>query len=98
MVDKKHIDNYVNQAGEPTVASPIEPVVMLQALTLDEVEKWDFIDTTPAKKKLYHNKKMDVIAYVFSGKRKIQFYFNRWSCGGAFAACFSDNLIVELAS
>tara|TARA_R110000772_G_scaffold1340_1_gene4683 strand:- start:621 stop:863 length:243 start_codon:yes stop_codon:yes gene_type:complete len=28
MVDKKHIDSYANQAGEPTVASPIEPVIM----------------------------------------------------------------------
>lgn len=27
MVDKKHIDNYINQAGEPTVSNPLEHVV-----------------------------------------------------------------------
>ena len=27
MVDKKHIDNYINQAGEPTVSGHVEPVV-----------------------------------------------------------------------
>jgi len=26
-VGKKHIDNYVNQAGEPTVSNPLEHVV-----------------------------------------------------------------------
>ncbi|MCP4987561.1 MAG: hypothetical protein GY928_16340 [Colwellia sp.] len=30
MVDKKHIDNYINQMGEPTVASPIKPVVSVK--------------------------------------------------------------------
>ena len=28
MVDKKHIDNYINQMGEPTVSNPVEAVVM----------------------------------------------------------------------
>ena len=81
-----------------SVSDPVELVVMLQALTLADVEGWDFIDTTPGHRELHHNKKLDIIAYISSGKRKIQFYFNRWSYGGAFAACFSDNLIVELAS
>ena len=88
----------MSEEKEQAVSDPFEPVVMLQALTLADVESWDFVDTTPAHRKLYHNKKLDVIAYVYSGKRKIQFYFNRWSYGGAFAACFSDNLIVKLAS
>lgn len=83
---------------QPTASNPAEAVVMLQALTLDDVEGWDFIDTTPAHRKLYHNKELDIIAYVTSNKSKIQFYFNRWSHGGAFAACFNDNFVVELAS
>lgn len=28
MVDKKHIDSYINQAGEPAVSNPVKAVVM----------------------------------------------------------------------
>jgi len=76
----------------------VEPVVMLQALTLDDVKGWDFIGKTPAGRKHYYNKELDTAAYISSYDRKIQFYFNRRVESGNYAACFSGNHIVELAS
>lgn len=70
---------------------------MLQALTISDVRAWDFIGTTPAYREHYYNKELDVAAYI-SGNVKIQFYFNRRVDGEKYAACFSDNLIVDLAS
>tara|TARA_R100000541_G_scaffold52649_1_gene60416 strand:+ start:1353 stop:1622 length:270 start_codon:yes stop_codon:yes gene_type:complete len=83
---------------QPAVASPIEPVVMLQALTLDDVKGWEFCDTTPAHRKHYYSRELDVSAYISSGERKMQFYFNRRCETGNFAICFSDQVVVELAS
>ena len=37
MVDKKHIDNYVNQRGEPTVSNPAEAVVSGNSTIIDKL-------------------------------------------------------------
>ena len=69
---------------------------ILNNLTIEDVKCWDFMDTTPAHRKHYYNKEFDVAAYISSGERRIQFYFNRRTKDGVFAICFSDNVIKEL--
>ena len=86
------------QTKEQTVSNPVEAVVMLQALTLDDVKLWEFEDTTPAHRKHYYNRDLDVAAYISSGERKMQLYFNRRCETGNFAICFSDQVVVDLAT
>ena len=62
MVDKKHIDSYANQAVEPTVASPIEPVVM-----------WISVDSElPEEPGRYNQKWVDVWV---NGEREVDVSF-----------------------
>ncbi|HBF48185.1 MAG TPA: hypothetical protein DDW91_17765 [Shewanella frigidimarina] len=85
--------------NEDTVAGNSDDVIAtLKELTLDDVQRWDFVGDTPANRKLYHDKNLDIVAYVTSNKSEVQFYFNRWSYGGDFAACFSDSLTVLFES
>ena len=86
------------QDEQPTESNPLEHVVMLQTLTLADVKSWEFEDATPAHRKHYYNRELDVAAYISSGERKMQFYFNRRCETGNFAICFSDQVVVELAS
>ena len=52
MVDKKHINSYINQAGEPTVSNPLERVVSseihkhLQRGYVGSDNTWGFIECT----------------------------------------------------
>lgn len=87
-----------NPAKKQTVSeSDLKAVVMLQALTLDDIKSWEFMGKTPANREHYYNKDMDVAAYISNYGRKLQVYYNRKFNGENYAACFGDNVIIKLA-
>jgi hypothetical protein len=67
-----------------------DKVIVLNNLTIADVEKWEFIGLTPSSRKWYYNKALDVCAYI-SGGSSLKICYdrknNRSNAGSSFNKC-----------
>ena len=49
----------------------------IKDINLDHIKDWDFLLKTPAGRSLYHNRPLDVIAYVSFDGSNADIHYNR---------------------